>query len=679
MRLKEILIFAGTTEGRKLSEYLADAGVRHTVCVATKYGEAVLKNHALVKVHQGRMNREEISKFLQAEDFAAVVDATHPYAEMVTRNVRQAAEEQGIPYLRLLREHSEEKQAVQYFETNESCARALMHTRGNILLTTGSKELYAYCVCGEIKERLYVRILPAEGNLKLCMEQGICGKQVIAMQGPFSVDMNVAILRQYHISCLVTKDGGLSGGYQEKLEAAAKAGVKVFVIGRPKEEGYLFPALCAELEKFCGKSLSAFTKMDIVLAGVGMGSYDCMTKEVQETIEGADILLGSERMLKPFQPGLEKRPFYRAEQIVPYLEKIQEKCLFAGTGKVVILFSGDSGFYSGCRLVHEALVREIREGRLSASVRVLPGISSVSYLASQIGESYHDAQVYSMHGKSLNNLAGKIKNSEKTFLILSGAKDMRALGEVLLDAGLSSCMITAGFQLSYEQQKIHSYMPQECFEIQEEGLYTCLIRNPDWEKRRVTHGIGDDAFLRAQVPMTKEEVREVSICKLHLHEGAIVYDIGSGSGSIAVEIAALSDNIQVYAIEKKKEALALIHKNKEKFRLSNIAILESDAPAGLVGLSAASHAFIGGSGGKMKEILKALYQKNPAMRIVINAVTLETVCEIRDILCDFPIRNEELVQLQANRMHKMGRYHLPKAENPVWVFAFTFDHAGGME
>lgn len=670
--MDEILIFAGTTEGRKLSECLADAGVRHTVCVATEYGEMVLKDNPLVKVRRGRMDREQISSFLSEGNYATVVDATHPYARMVTENVKWAAQEKGRAYFRLLREEGRGEQAVQRFESPESCADALVHTKGNILLTTGSKELEKYCKSKELIDRLYVRVLPAAESLELCRKHGIGPGRVIAMQGPFSVEMNAACIKQYKISCLVTKESGTSGGYLEKLEAAAKTGTDVFVIGHPAEEGYSFSELCTKLEKICGKSLSMPLRMEIVLAGVGMGSPNCLTREAEEAIKDADFLLGAERIVEPYRTEKEVISCYHAGEMISHLKKLQEKLWYAGIGKVAMLFSGDSGFYSGCRFIYQALEREIKEGRLLASVRVLPGISCVSYLASQIGESYHDAEVYSMHGRMIHNLAGKIKSSAKTFLLMSGAEDMRLLGKLLLDAGLASCEITAGYQLSYDEQQIRTYTPQECLQVEEEGLYACLVQNSDAGKSKLTHGIRDSAFFRERVPMTKEEVRDVSICKLHLHGEAVVYDIGSGSGSVAIEIAALSDGLSVYAIEKEQAAAALINKNKEKFGLQNLSVLETEAPDGLLSLPMATHAFIGGSGGKMKEILPALYRKNSSMRIVLNMITLETVCEVKSLLSGYTLKDAELVQLQANRVRKVGNYHLPKAENPVWILAFTF-------
>ena len=682
--MKKILIFAGTTEGRKLSEYLAEAEINHTICVATEYGEIVLRQHPFVKVHQGRMNQEQIERFLSNGKFDVVVDATHPFAKEITYNIQAALKEMGqigisIPYLRLKRDGiTERENGITYFETNEECVKALEDTEGNILLTTGSKELYKYCVSEGIKHRLYVRVLPSVESLSLCTEQGICGKQVIAMQGPFTTEMNEAIIRQYEIAYLVTKESGVPGGYQEKINAAKRTGVRIFVIGCSDEgEGYSFSEICQKLEDIGGEKFRAKNQikenMEIILAGIGMGHVNGLTKEVERVISEADILLGAERMLNAVYSKAERHPFYQAEQVIPYLHDIQSGSLFEENKKVVILFSGDSGFYSGCQPLYAALEKEITEGRIKASLRILPGISSIAYLASCIGESYHDAAVYSIHGKKLYNLAHRIKSRSKTFLITSGVKDINQLGELLTDAGMQKCEIITGYQLSYEEQRVERHTPLECMELKEEGLYTCFVKNPYATQRRLTHGVADGQFIRDRVPMTKEEIREVSICKLRLKEKAVVYDIGSGTGSIAIEIAGISDDIQVYAVEQKHEAVLLIEKNKKKFELQNVTVVESRAPEGLTELPMATHAFIGGSGGRLKEILVSLRQMNPDMRVVVNAVSMETICEMREILSmDDMIKEEEIVQLQVSRAKKAGNYHLMQSENPVWICAFDF-------
>lgn len=676
--MKKILIFAGTTEGRNLSEALTDAGITHTVCVAGEYGEQVLRESPFVNIHAGRMEKEEIRSFILEGGFLAVVDATHPYARLISQNITEAMCGMEIPYFRLLRETDAENEEgkVVFFEDHEACAEALGRVDGNILLTTGSKSLPVYCRKAELKKRLYVRVLPGLESLSACMEQEIFGKQILALQGPFTAEMNEAMLHQYKIRCLVTKKSGKNGGYEEKLQAAEKAGIPVFVIDSGKEQdGDSFGVVCKKLGEICGMEIAHEKKFQIILAGAGMGKQETLTGEVQKALEHADILLGAERLIADHQPKLEKRPYYTADRIIPYLRELrrmQEKGMISSCENVVVLFSGDSGFYSGCRNLYQALKQEVETGGLNADVRILPGISAVSYLAACTGESYQDAYICSIHGKKHPNLAERLKQEKKTFLLMSGVEDVNRLGSLLLDAGMAHCTVFAGYQLSCPEQKILELAPEECCSLKEEGLYTCLVINPDVKEKPLTHGRPDTEFIRGKVPMTKEEVREVSICKLKLCRDSVVYDIGSGTGSVAVEIAGLSENIQVYAVEKKEEALSFMEKNKEKFRLDNMEIVKAEAPDGFSLLPQATHAFIGGNGGRLKEILTALYQKNPFMRVVINAITLETICEIKEVLSFFPVEDEEIVQVQASRSRTLGAYHMMQAENPVWICAFRF-------
>lgn len=697
--MKKIVIFAGTTEGRRLSEILADAGIAHTVCVATEYGEIVMreqtkgteaagaKEQPLVSLHCGRMDRKQMEEFLRNEGYEIVVDATHPYARVVTENIRDAVKTQSPIYLRLEREISETPEAedpavsIRYFESNADCAKALENTEGNILLTTGSKELATYCASGRLHDRLYVRILPGRESLELCMEQGIKGRQILALQGPFSTEMNAAILKQYDIRHMVTKNSGRTGGYQEKMEAAKMLGIPVYVIQPARKAGdtYSFAGICGKLEQLCACKLPGQGSMEICLAGIGMGSKDGQTQEVQHAIETADILLGAERMIERYSAKIEKRPYYMTKQILPYLEQLQKNGIIAQKDplRVTVLFSGDTGFYSGCRKLYVALQEVIAAGALNAEVRILPGISSVVSLAARVGESYEDAAILSMHGKKLNRLLATVESHEKVFLLTSGSEDIRKIGRLLAEAGLTDCEVTVGYQMSYPEESIRILTPGQCEEVTEEGLYTCLIRNPHWQPERLTHGRADICFLRdAKTPMTKEEVREVSICKLHLTQNAVVYDIGSGTGSVAIEIAGVPGRVQVYAIERKPEAVELLRKNRAHFHMDNIQIIEAPAPEGLEELPVPTHAFIGGSGGRLLDILRVLYRKNPHMRIVINAISMETIAELKEVLDTFPVEEEEILQMQVSRVKKLLNYHLPQAENPVWICSFTFRETG---
>lgn len=189
---------------------------------------------------------------------------------------------------------------------------------------------------------------------------------------------------------------------------------------------------------------------------------------------------------------------------------------------------------------------------------------------------------------------------------------------------------------------------------------------------KITHGIKDDEFLRDDVPMTKEEVRAISICKLNLTENAVLYDIGSGTGSVAVEAASCSKNIKVYAVETNPLAVNLINKNRERFALPNIKVVEGMAPTVMGSLPVPTHAFIGGTKGNLKDILTTLYKKNNSMRIVMNAVSLESVSEMTMALKEFPVVDDEVIQVSISKAKKISSYHMMTANNPVFIFSFTF-------
>ena len=194
----------------------------------------------------------------------------------------------------------------------------------------------------------------------------------------------------------------------------------------------------------------------------------------------------------------------------------------------------------------------------------------------------------------------------------------------------------------------------------------------------MTPFLSDQDFIRSDIPMTKQEVREVSVCRLHLFENSVLYDIGCGTGSVSVEAARLSKNIRVYSLDSNPAAVELTKKNAEKFGLKNISVKEGLAPLGLEGLPPADSAFIGGTKGQLKEILQALYKKNPSMRLVINALSLESLCHIQTVLKDFPHENFEAVQLSVSKAEKAGGYHLLKAQNPVFIFSFDFSAKGDL-
>ena len=234
----KLLLFAGTTEGRELAEYFSTCNVQVTVCVATEYGQTLILQRENLSVCAGRLTQQEMEEKIIGEGYDLVVDATHPYAQVVTENIRAACEKTGRPYFRCLRqEESAEGYAnVLFAEDTSQAAQMLEEIEGNILLTTGSKELCQYQKVSGFTERFYPRVLPLANVVESCLALGIPAGHLIAMQGPFSEELNLAMIRQWNIRCLVTKESGKAGGFDEKLNAAKKAGILTLVIGRPKEQ-----------------------------------------------------------------------------------------------------------------------------------------------------------------------------------------------------------------------------------------------------------------------------------------------------------------------------------------------------------------------------------------------------------------------------------------------------------
>lgn len=687
--MKRVLIYGGTTEGRRLAEKLAEAGIPSLVLVATEYGEQMMvpgEKSGRIQVLQGRLTAAEMAALYEREQPAVIVDATHPYAEAVKKNIRESREGfRQIPYYRVCRnpEVPEEREDARYFDTTEDCVRALRSAAGNILLTTGSKTLSEFCRWPDLRERLYVRVLPSVESLEICREQGIRGDRIIAMQGPFSEEMNRQMLQETRSEILVMKESGRTGGEAARIQAAEKAGATCFIIRRPRAAGEGLPLdrVFSEIrERFSpeegaanavGADLcsggSGKTRLKVVLVGIGMNGERHLTPEARQALDRAQVLFGAPRMLESFVGNYKKYPFYTGDRILPVLSELQEtspeETVCAG-----ILFSGDTGFYSGCRKLVPALKK--LDG---TEVQVLPGISSVSALAAAVGTCWQDGRILSTHGIPeedwIPEFLDAAAHREKTFLITSGAKDVQRMGQLLAERHRENCICHIGCNLGMAQEQIFRLSPEACRDFSEPGLCTVLVENPEPQPRRLTPGLGDDAFTREKVPMTKEEVRALSICKLHLTAPAVVYDIGSGSGSVSVELAGSDPSVKVYSIEVKEDAYNLTCRNIEKFGFANVTAVRGAAPECLESLPDPTHVFIGGSGGHLEEILVHLMNRRGPIRVVLNTVTLETLAEASRLMDKYELEGE-ICQVQVSRSRKAGAYHLMQGQNPVNIISF---------
>ena len=652
--MSKVCIFAGTSEGRQLAEALAGRGAELTVCVATEYGEVSFGKLLDCTVLAGRIPRDGIEAMLKAERFAAVVDATHPYAEHITESIRSAAEASGTEYVRLLRESTASEADGVFVADTEACVEFLKGTEGNILLTTGSKTLPQYCEDPSLKDRIYARLLPLADSIRICGECGLAADRILALRGPFSKEMNVAMLHQTKAAWMVTKDTGSAGGYEEKITAARECGVKTVIIGRPaeKEVGLSLEQTVSLLEDKLGL---AARRKTVTMVGIGMGTEGTLTAEGRRTIEAADVLIGAARMLEGVRSAHSRAfPAIAAKDIADVIER-ENGPFFA------VLFSGDTGFYSGAK----GLKEELTLRGIPADVTILPGIGSLSYFCAKLGRTWQDVKAVSLHGRE-TDLVRCVRENPAVFSLLGGQNGASDALARLKKAGLGGLNAYIGERLGYDDEMISSGTVEELSADSYDTLSVLLVENADWTSFPVTHGIADDAFIRAEVPMTKQEIRSVTLSKLQLTKGAVVWDVGSGSGSVSVECALQASDGYVYAVEKEKDAVELTKKNQEKFGIVNMTVVEGSAPEALADLPAPTHVFIGGSTGNLKEILAVILKKNSHARIAANAVTLETVAELSEAAKAFSA--SDVCCINVSRSRRMGRYDLMTAQNPVYIF-----------
>lgn len=395
-------------------------------------------------------------------------------------------------------------------------------------------------------------------------------------------------------------------------------------------------------------------KRTVYLVGIGMGTSGGMTQDAKKVLEDCSCILGAKRLTAPFEQGsVPCHALYQPEKIREYLDGHPE---FAKAG---IVLSGDTGFYSGAKKLEEAL------SGAGYEVKRIPGISSVVYLAAALHVSWEDAALVSLHGRWQNWIYEVVHNA-RTFLLLGGDCAGEKIGEKLRYYGLGDVTVSVGKNFSYPDEAIFSRKASELSEEDTKGLCVLCIENPDWERHTAIH-VPDEAFLRGNVPMTKEEVRTVCIAKLRLTKDAVLYDVGAGTGSVAVEAALQGGGIRVYAIEKNPEGVGLIQKNAQKFRTDAVQTVEGNAPQALEQLEAPTHVFIGGSSGNLKEIIRTVRQKNEKVKIVLTAISLDTMAEVMDAVKTGLLREPEIVQMSVAKSRKLGAHHMMTGQNPIYI------------
>ena len=525
----KIWIFGGTTEGRLLAEYCSREKIEAWVSVASEYGEELLQeelmesgnagnpdlNHntclakknlktvqasSVIKVLRGRMDRYQMEEFIRNQGIHLVIDATHPHARLVSEEIQEACGRTGVRLERCLRAEGEQNKARDWVEVDsiQEAVSFLSSVSGVIFATTGSKELEALCQIPDYQKRVYARVLPTSNVLKKCEKLGITGSHLIAMQGPFSTEMNTLFLRQTKAEWLLTKDSGRAGGFQEKVEAARENGTRVVVIRRPEEDGISLEEAMEVLKK-ADEGKVGELKTHLILAGIGMGQPSQMTGEVLRAIRESDALIGAGRMLESAERALQNDLLISKEgkaenrqESAAAVEK-ETKCYKAYLPddviqivskhpewkQAVILYSGDTGFFSGASRMAERL----REAGYPFTV--YPGTSCVSYLAARLGTHWEDAAIYSAHGRELSvdrvmkRLCDPEEPAKRAFILMGGKNGAGQFCERLTQAGYGNVQVTVGENLSYPEEQIRSGTAEEMKKLEFADLSLILLEVTD--------------------------------------------------------------------------------------------------------------------------------------------------------------------------------------------------------
>lgn len=393
--------------------------------------------------------------------------------------------------------------------------------------------------------------------------------------------------------------------------------------------------------------------MNVTLIGMGSGQPENLTLQGLAALRQADLILGARRLLAVLPAGCteNRAAAYRPDEVAELLQT-------SGAENAVLVYSGDTGFYSGASSMMEKLEA------LGVRARVLPGLSSIQLLAAALGRPWQGWNLVSAHGRTCDPVA-ECMQGRPTFFLTGGSEDPATLCAQLAAEGFGDVQGVVGQCLGTPEEKIFRGSVKELAAGRFNSLSVLLVEAAEVLPRRAP-GLPDEAFERGDVPMTKQEVRAAVLAKLAVRPEDILWDVGAGTGSVSVELALAAPRGRVYAVECRPEGCALIKANREKFRTRNLVLVEGLAPAALSDLPAPDAVFIGGSKGSLAAIVDAALDKNPDARICVSAIALETLSAAVAALTAKG-RTVQVSQIAVSRARAVGGLHLMMAQNPIYL------------
>lgn len=394
------------------------------------------------------------------------------------------------------------------------------------------------------------------------------------------------------------------------------------------------------------------------IVGMGPGDPSYRYPLVQQVIAQADVLIGGARLLEEYK-ALQKRMIPITGSLSPIVDYIAAHWK---QESIVVLASGDTSLFS----IRAYLQKTLPE----VPFCVLPGISSLQYLLARRNVNLNEVKIITLHGSNAVNLRDTVARNRAVAIFTGGENSPQAIAARLCTMPFADLTVTVGEKLSYPDERVVTASPAQIAQMEFESLSLMLVENADPAARPwpyAASGLPDEVFLRGKAPMTKSEIRAVIAAKLRLREDSQVVDIGAGTGSVTVEAALTASQGHVWALEREAEAAALCRQNAERFALDNVTVIEGSAPESLPALPQVDRVFIGGSGGRMEEII-ARFAAQP-VRMVISAITVESVSEALTALEKYGFQELEIVQIAAARSKKAGSKHLMMGLNPITILS----------
>lgn len=392
----------------------------------------------------------------------------------------------------------------------------------------------------------------------------------------------------------------------------------------------------------------------IYLVGAGIEGWEGVGGKALEVVKRAEVLIGHKRHLDIFPDFTgEKRVLGELSEMLDYLKATEKR--------VVVLGSGDPNFFGVGRFLFRNLPKERLE--------IFPNVTSVQYAFAMIKEPWDDAIFVSVHGRGLNKAIDRIIAAEKAAVLTDDKNTPAVIAQELIARGAEGYEAWLCEDLGMPAEKFTRTDVRGLVDISASPL-NILILIKAWEPNLANYpllGIDDDEFATAKKLITKQEVRAVTLAKLHLQDDLVMWDIGAGSGSVSIEAGNLMPNGRIFALEKNPQYLTFIRDNLKKFVARNVMLIEAYAPEGLDDLPDPDRVFIGGSGGMLEEIIEAVDKRlKPEGVIVLNAVTLDTLTKAVEFLEDHGYI-VEVACVNIAKTRGLTEYKMFESHNPVYI------------